>query len=318
MSDLNSTNWSQTAASNNATPPNGWPEGMNPAQVNDTAREMMAALKKWYVHFGPTVTSGGSANVQTLTYSVAPAALVAGDRYSFIPGFTNTGAATLNVNALGATPLQTGSGSALTGGEVAVGIVTEVWYDGTNFRLFGSLSSAWSTGDVKVTLKTVADPTWVLFDDGTIGNGASGGTTRANADTVALFTLLWNNTTNANCAVSGGRGLTAAADYAANKTIALPKLLGRTLAIAGAGSGLTSRALAQTLGEENHALTIAENAAHTHTINSANVGAGSDAQIVVAASTGAGNNTPTTTQSGSGTAHNTMQPTTFFNVMAKL
>lgn len=107
-----------------------------------------------------------------------------------------------------------------------------------------------STGDVKVTFKTTADSGWVLMDDGTIGNGASGATTRANADTEDLFTLLWNNTDNADCAVSTGRGANAAADFAASKTIALPKALGREIAIAGTGSGLTARALASALGVE--------------------------------------------------------------------
>lgn len=121
-----------------------------------------------------------------------------------------------------------------------------------------------TTGDVKLTLKTVADAGWVLMNDGTIGNATSGGTTRANADTVDLFTLLWNNTANADCAVSSGRGANAAADYAASKTIALPKALGRALAGAGAGSGLTSRALAKIVGEEAHVQVIGELAAHNH------------------------------------------------------
>jgi hypothetical protein len=35
-------NWSTTPASNNSSPPNGWPEGMAPSSVNDTARQQMA------------------------------------------------------------------------------------------------------------------------------------------------------------------------------------------------------------------------------------------------------------------------------------
>lgn len=176
----------------------------------------------------------------------------------------------------------------------------------------------WSTGDVKLTFKTVADATWVLMDDGTIGNATSGGTTRANADTVALFTLLWNNTANADCAVSTGRGANAAADYAANKTIALPKQLGRTIAGYGSGSGLTARALAKTVGEENHVLTAAELASHTHGQQArGNVGGA----LTAAGQTGGGGIVsldPSTTAAGSDTAHNTMQPTTFMNVMIKL
>ena len=39
--------WSQTAGSNNATPPDGWPEGQAPSTINDCAREMMAAIRTY-------------------------------------------------------------------------------------------------------------------------------------------------------------------------------------------------------------------------------------------------------------------------------
>jgi hypothetical protein len=37
--------WSTTAANNNTTAPDGWPEGMAPSSVNDAGREMMAAIR---------------------------------------------------------------------------------------------------------------------------------------------------------------------------------------------------------------------------------------------------------------------------------
>lgn len=40
--------YSVTAANNNTAPPDGWPEGMPPSKVNDSAREMMARLREWY------------------------------------------------------------------------------------------------------------------------------------------------------------------------------------------------------------------------------------------------------------------------------
>lgn len=76
----------------------------------------------------------------------------------------------------------------------------------------------------------VAPPGFVMADGRTIGDATSGATNRANADTVGLFTLLWTVTTNAQCPVSGGRGASAAADYAAHKTLALPNHSGRTMA----------------------------------------------------------------------------------------
>lgn len=169
-----------------------------------------------------------------------------------------------------------------------------------------------TTGDVKMTLKTVADTGWVLMNDTSIGNAASGGTGRANADTVDLFTLLWTNTANAECPVSTGRGASAAADYAANKNITLPLALGRTLGCYGTGASLTARVLGKTVGTETHTLTTTEMPAHTHTgVVSVNAGAG-------ATTTGAAVVSNTSNSSGSGGAHNNMQPTTFLNVMIKL
>lgn len=144
---------------------------------------------------------------------------------------------------------------------VADGLGSGSWVD-INTLL---TSTNFTTGDGKLTLKTTADSTWVMANDGTIGDALSGATTRANADCEDLFTLLWNNISNTYAAVSGGRGANAAADWAAHKTIALTKQLGRAIVISGTGSGLTARTLGATFGEESHALTSAENGAHTHT-----------------------------------------------------
>ena len=78
MSDIETSSWSEAAASNNAAPPNGMPEGMAPSGVNDSGREIMAAIKREWDRSHPTVASGGSANAQTLSYSVNPTALVQG------------------------------------------------------------------------------------------------------------------------------------------------------------------------------------------------------------------------------------------------
>lgn len=181
------------------------------------------------------------------------------------------------------------------------------------------LTSALTAGDAKLTLKTVADPGWVMADDGTIGNASSGGTTRANADTVNLFTVLWNNVSNTFAAVSGGRGGTAAADFAANKNIALTKVLGRALIVAGAGSGLTARSLGQTLGEETHLMTLSELVSHNH---------GNPAAGAFLTAGGAGGSYPATGSSatpatatamtGGSTPFNVMQPSTAWNLMVKL
>ena len=59
MSNIGS--WALAAASNNATPPNGWPEGQAPSTVNNCAREMMSAIRtQWddavWFNFYPTTS----------------------------------------------------------------------------------------------------------------------------------------------------------------------------------------------------------------------------------------------------------------------
>ena len=88
-----------------------------------------------------------------------------------------------------------------------------------------------STGDLKYAYGTSVLSGWVRANGRTIGSATSGATERANADCQALFSYLWNADTNIGIlTVSGGRGASAAADWAANKTITLPDGRGRALA----------------------------------------------------------------------------------------
>jgi hypothetical protein len=96
-----------------------------------------------------------------------------------------------------------------------------------------------SSCDVKAVYGTGVLAGFVRANGRTIGSATSGATERANADTSALFTCLYNS--DPNLAVSGGRGASAAADFAANKTITLPDARGRTLAgLADMGNSATS------------------------------------------------------------------------------
>jgi len=83
------------------------------------------------------------------------------------------------------------------------------------------------TGAMMMYGATTAPTGWVRCNGRTIGNAASSATERASSDTSSLFTFLWTNYSDSVCAVGGGRGASAAADYAANKAIAIPDLRGR-------------------------------------------------------------------------------------------
>jgi microcystin-dependent protein len=176
-------------------------------------------------------------------------------------------------------------------------------------------AASWSTGDVKLTMRTSAPAGWVMCNDGTIGSATSGATTRANADTEALFLLLWTNVADAQAPVSGGRGVSAAADWAASKTIGLTKMLGRALAVAGSGAGLTARALGLAVGAETHVLGVTEMPAHMHNYSigvlGPGVAAGGDANAF-------DQDSETTESTGGGGAHNNVQPSAFLNAQIKL
>jgi hypothetical protein len=86
-----------------------------------------------------------------------------------------------------------------------------------------------ATGMVHAEFISVPKAGYVRLNGRTIGNAASGATERANADTVNLFTYLWDNLSNTLAPVSGGHGASAAADFAANKTITLLDMRGASL-----------------------------------------------------------------------------------------
>lgn len=128
------------------------------------------------------------------------------------------------------------------------------------------------SGTVVPTMRTDRPEGWV-FSGTTIGN-ASSGADRANADTETLFLLAYAAFANAQAAVSGGRGASAAADYAAGKRLTLPSVAGRTIAgleaseslITTAASGFSGATMGATGGSQSHTLSVGELATHNHTI----------------------------------------------------
>jgi len=207
-----------------------------------------------------------------------------------------------------------------------------------------------STGDIKPTLKIVADAGWLMFNDNSFGSATSGANVASNA-TQALFTLIFNNISDANAPIqtAGGGATTragqtnAATAWAANCRIVLPLALGRAFGAAGAGSGLTARALGQPLGEETHLLNLTElpTGIHSSGTGTATAGGGrpnipvTDGTISNGSVSGPGSNFPPVT-SGSwggvgslavagtatsdntgGGAHNNIQPTVFVNWMVR-
>lgn len=221
--------------------------------------------------------------------------------------------------------------------QLASGAVTSAKLDSSTVAAFLT-----QTGMVADYVGTSAPTGWVLADGNTIGSAASAASERANADTANLYTLIYNSMSNAQAPVSTGRGVSAAADFAANKTIVLPDLRGRVVAgVDNMGGSAASRITAAGLtfdgtvnglagGTQNTTLSVAQLAAHTHTdsghthtfFQSANANfAAQSGGIPVNAggsTVATGSGTANISTTGSGSPHAILQPTIVLYKIIKL
>lgn len=310
------------------------------------------------------VVAGGTSDALTATYASPITALKDG-QICFVRALAAnaTTTPTFSPNGLPAHVITKNGGLPLAISDINGALYEAVFrYNLANTRwellnpstasLAAAVANNFSTGDVKLTLKTAADSGWVIFDDGTIGSATSGASTLASATAQALFVLLYNNINDANAPIfTSGGGATsraaqgsAAAAWAANCRMSLTKTLGRALGIAGTGSGLTARPLGQTVGIESNtiaqgnlpAVSLTTNITdpqHNHVLNglgtvSVQNGGGASQGNLLTTSGGVAaplttNNSATgvtasTPLGGSGTALLNMQPSSFLNAMCKL
>lgn len=213
---------------------------------------------------------------------------------------------------------------------------------------------------------------WIWADGKSIGNASSNGTNRANADTEALFTALWNdaayNYTGATATlpalqvynssgVAVAKGVSAAADYAANRSIKVidkrglvsagKDNMGGTAAgrLTGQALGINGQILGAIGGQEGHTLVVGELAEHTHGLGTFAIDtAGTHTHDLVTGrgsgpiplptdggTPGTGNPYATTSagahthnisgsleDTGGDESHNNVQPTTICNYLLKL
>lgn len=212
------------------------------------------------------------------------------------------------------------------------------------------------TGDIKDRSLSSLPTGWIWGDGKTIGNASSNATNRANADTFELFKAYWEDAeynytgTTAtgralqvynSAGVAVAKGASAAADWAADRQIAVPDFRDRVKAgrgnmggtpagrLSGAPGGVNGNNLGNAGGAETHSLVEDENGPHAHSpLN----GDSSFIQLTLRTGTGttlaqwsAGSPShrasfmnPTTDVSGEGDPHNNVQPTIIVNTIIKL
>jgi hypothetical protein len=279
----------------------------------------------------PHYALGSVAGTNTITATAATTltAHVAGDLLTFVPANDNTGAVTLNVDTIGAGAVQL-NGAALVGAELNADVPVTVRVKSAT-PVFEVVASGAGLGNINGPLNVTGVITsttghtyavgdmissfgssrtgFLLVAGQTVGS-ASSGATDASADYAAVFAFIWDNVADAEAAVSTGRGASAAADFAADKTITFPDGRGRVLLgkdnMGGSSANVVTDTEADTIGDtagdEEHSQIIAELAAHTHTAfhqASPSYGQPAGGVFFTAGITGS---------TGSGTAMNIMNP----------
>lgn len=121
---------------------------------------------------GPTydedyVVDTGAADAIVITPSPPIPAYAAGQKFAIKIIATNTGAATVNVNGLGAAAIKKDVSSALTAGDLTIGEIAVIQYDGTNFQLLSTKFGADLNG-AKLILDADGDTSITADTDDTI------------------------------------------------------------------------------------------------------------------------------------------------------
>ncbi|XDD52377.1 phage tail protein [Leptospira sp. WS92.C1] len=198
----------------------------------------------------------------------------------------------------------------------------------------GSSSGGFDVGDIKTSARNTPATGWLLLNGQTIGNTGSGAS-NVGTGFQNLYVLLWSDWSNTVLPIqdfSGSatsRGASALADWNAGKRLPLPNLAGRVSMGAGTGSGLTARSLGQSIGEENHLLSLPEipphnhgGGIHNHPVNTGGFLAnGGSTSIKVGYTSVTKTNTDASAAiintEGEGLGHNNIQPSLVLNYFIK-
>jgi hypothetical protein len=264
----------------------------NPPAGSEAVFPLLDDYMRTVFAFIATLRDGSSAvlsavsGADTITASLTGiASYRAGQVFSFTPASSNaTAAVTINVNSLGAKSVYR-DGVALPIGALSASIPVVVLYDGTRFNVIAPAStpvipSRYTTGELVSSFATTAPAGTVAMDGLTIGNASSGATSRANADTLALFSLLWTLASNTLLPIQDGagsastRGASAAADFAANKRLPVPTLVDGQAVLAAVSSGVLTATLG-TVRVHAHPLAIDGVGDHAHTFYASTTSNGS-------------------------------------------
>lgn len=175
---------------------------------------------------------------------------------------------------------------------------------------FGNI--AFQTGDY-IFSDSTSKPGWlIIFNDAQfIGKTAASAATSFGMQYKNLYILWWTVYNQAQCIVNGGRGVSALADFNADKRMSIPQLLVNHV-IAAAGNSIP---FGYVEGAPINALVAANLPPHEHTIDFADAGTGS---APGSSNPGVVGTTVTGPGPGVSAPFSIMQPTHYKNLFVKL
>jgi hypothetical protein len=149
------------------------------------------------------LTSVSGADTITAVGAPVVAAYAAGQMFYFVATGDNTGAVTLNIDALGAKAVTRDGSVALAAGDIKSGEVVVVVYDGTRFQVVSQLNSA---GDARFANVSIASSLYVGGVSTFVGNaGFSANVSIASALSVGGVAAITGATTiGGNLTLNGG------------------------------------------------------------------------------------------------------------------
>lgn len=154
--------------------------------ANATARDSYASAGQ--VQDGSLVyaVDSGAADAYVISLSPAITAYAAGQKFTFKATNANTGASTLNVNALGVKTIKKHNDQDLAAGDIEAGQIVEVEYDGTNLQMLSQLGNAPTSGISNVVEDTTPQLGGALDTNGKAINESEGAAV-ASATTTNIF-----------------------------------------------------------------------------------------------------------------------------------
>ena len=234
MADLSDgANWSELDANNNKASPNGWPEGMMPSGVNDSARNDKGALKRFWDRINPVQVITPASGVWTFatTNPTYPGAYVQGEVFTFHPGADSAAGDQFQINSLLAKPIYTrnvaaGGWSAIAAHQITAGQPAQLAYDSSlnagagGFVLVnpylgiqsdgaggitanGLIQSTGSAAGLTFQARDNTAQTWLWYAAGNAARLTLGGADRANIDTSGNMNLAVGLTAGGNINTGG-------------------------------------------------------------------------------------------------------------------